>query len=616
MSFLTPWALLWLGSLPVLFWLWWMTASRHRVLVPSLIPFEHLLQRRSTRRTRLIVNVLFWLQLAALISMSVALAQPVLLPHRSTVTLAVLDTSASMQAMRYGSTRFARAKSLLLQALLRKHALDRWLIMTTAPNAPLVPEPTSDAVVLQRALDAAHAVDIGGNLAATVRMGHALLGITPTKTLIITDEARPTDETSPWLEWKMVGQPQANVALVGLETTGPLCEPSPARILATVQNFSTTAAHVNLRVRQRSTLLVEQSTSLAPHERWPASLTLPKGIEGWVELSLTTQGDALAVDNRAWVQVQRTSMLPIVIQSARPTLTQTLSTWLSACPALTWSAEPSHLQGPWLLITDHESSPGQGAASTLTFLPPQMPRSVLSQWVVLSEHPIGSYVEPIDTVASTLNLSDAAGLPGTPVIQALVDGRRIPVVLADEHDGRRSVIIRVEPDREAASTPVMLVFLNSLRWLMESTKMPAAGEPLTAHGFAPGQVTIRDPDGATHTIPVEAGVARYDHADRAGMYELIQSDRQRTVAVNFLDPLESNLADPSSTWATNVHASPKPGERSSQTRVPLGRWLIALLLALLLMEWWLYSGKRRVSVGSQQKAVGRKQKAETRSLVR
>ena len=214
-----------------------------------------------------------------------------------------------------------------------------------------------------------------------------------------------------------------------------------------------------------------------------------------------------------------------------------------------------------------------------------------------NDHPIGSYLAPIDTVAAALNLSDAAGLSGTPIVAALVEGHRIPVIIAQEQDGRRSVIIRLDPEGETASTPIMLTFLNSLRWLMESTKTLTTGELLTVHGLSPGDVTIHDPDGATQTMPTEAGVARYEHADRAGTYQLRQSDHERIVAVNFLDPLESNLADPPSTWS-EAPASPQPAERSSnKTQVSLGRPLIAILLALLLIEWWLYSAKR-VSVGS------------------
>lgn len=593
MSFLNPWGLLWLGSLPVLLWLWQMTSTHRRQLVSSLIPFEHLLQRQAKRRTRLVVNALFWLQVLILCGISVALAQPLLSMHRSTVTIAVLDTSASMQAAHRGSTRFAHAKQRLLRELSRKGAFDQWLIMTTAPVAPLVPEPTNDALVLRRAVGEARAADVGGNLATTVRMGRALLRAAPTKTLIITDEAPPAQEPpSPALAWHTVGQPRANVAFVGLETQGPFCELAQARVIATVQNFSDTEARVTVRVRQRSKVLAEDSAAIAPHAQWPCSLTLPVQIQGVVELSLATNGDALDVDDRAWMTVQPAAMLPIVIDSSRPAFTQAISAWLSACPSLIWSAETPHASGPHLLITDRAVSPEETPVSLMTFLPPPTPRPVVSRWAVSTDHPIGSYLAPLETVAAAVNLSDPGSMPGTSVVDALINGQRTPVVIASEHEGRRHVVIRLDPVLDVPPTPVVLTFLNSLRWLMESAKTLTTGEPLTVHGFSPGVATIRHPDGSTHPVHTQAGIVHYEHTDRAGTYQVMQSDQQRAVAVNFLDPVESNLLEPSSTWAAPPPASATTAQASPRTRLPLGRLMIGLLLILLLVEWWLYTAKR------------------------
>jgi hypothetical protein len=595
MSFLNPWGLLWLGSVPVLLWLWRMTSTHRRQLVSSLIPFEHLLQRQAKRRTRLVVNALFWLQLLALCGLSLALAQPLLSTHRSTVTLAVLDTSASMQAAHRGSMRFAHAKQRLLRELSRKGAFEQWLIMTTAPVAPLVPEPTNDALVLRRAVDDARAADVGGNLAATVRMGRALLRAAPTKTLIVTDETPPTQEPSAALAWHTIGQPRSNVAFVGLETQGPFCELAQARVIATVQNFSESEAQVTVRARQRSKVLAEERAMIAPQAQWPYALTLPPQIEGVVELSLATKGDALDVDDRAWIAVQPAATLPIVIDSSRPAFAQAMSTWLSACPSLTWSAQTPDAQGPHLLITDRASSPEHPPTALLTFLPPQTPRPIVSRWAVSTDHPIGSYLAPLDTVAAAVNLSDPGQIAGASVVDALIDGRRIPVVTASELEGRRHVVIRLDPAADVPSTPVVLTLLNSLRWLMESAQTLTTGEPLTVHGFASGAAAIRDPDGSTHPVEARAGVVQYEHTERAGTYHITQSDQQRAVAVNFLDPLESNLIEPASTWAAPLPAAAATTPASTRTRLPLGRLMIGGLLILLVIEWWLYSAKRAPS---------------------
>jgi len=594
MSFLNPWGLLWLGSVPVLLWLWRMTSTRRRQPVSSLIPFEHLLQRQAKRRTRLIVNALFWLQLLALCGISFAVAQPLVSTHRSTVTLAVLDTSASMQAADRGSTRFAHAKQRLLHELSRKGAFEQWLLMTTAPVAPLTPEPTNDALTLRRAVDGARTADLGGNLAATVRMGRALLRAAPTKTLIITDEAAPAQEPSPALTWRTVGRPRPNVALVGLETQGPFCERAQARVIATIRNFSDAEMRVTVRARQQAKVLAEESAVVAPKVPWPCSLTLPAQTEGIVELSLTAKPDALEADDRAWITVQPVANLPIIIDSSQPAFTQAVSTWLSACPSLAWSAQAPGIAGPYVLITDRAApQPHDAPVSLMTFLPPSAPRPVVSRWIVATDHPIGSYVAPLETVAAAVNLSEPEPGAGTSVVDALIDGRRIPVVIAGEQEGWRHVLIRLDPAFDVPSTPVVLTFFNSLRWLMGSSKTLTTGEPFTLHGFAPGEAAVRRPDGSIHPVDAQTGSLRYERTDRAGTYQITQSNQQRTVAVNFLDPLESNLLTPASTWAALPSAPATTAQGSSRARLPLGRLMMGALLLLLLIEWWLYSAKGR-----------------------
>ena len=150
MFFLSPWSLLWLATIPVLIQLWRMVSVRRRVVIPSLVPFEHLAQRTPKRRGRLVVNLLFWLQLAALIGLAAALAQPILVRPHARLTLAVLDTSASMTA----TDAFERARRALLAYVAAKPPASQLFIVTTAPVLPLLPQPTSDPVAVTRALDA------------------------------------------------------------------------------------------------------------------------------------------------------------------------------------------------------------------------------------------------------------------------------------------------------------------------------------------------------------------------------------------------------------------------------------------------------------------------------
>ena len=583
MSFLAPWALVWLGSIPVLLWLWRLSSTKRQVRVSSLIPFERLLKRAPKRRTRLVVTLLFWLQLAILLGLILAVSRPMVFQRRARTILVVLDTSASMDA---GGT-FEQAKAALLTRLARKGPTDQAFVMTTSPVAPLTPRPTSDTVALTRAAQALHPTHLGGNLSTTAHIGRVLLGAEPDETMVVTDEARP--EALPrGVQWVTVGRPAPNVAIVGLDAVGPLCSASGASVVVTIQNFSEGIVPVAVSASQGIRRLAEASADFGPRERRSLSLAIPGDVEGQVEVSVAARGDSLSADNRAWFSLRRTASLPVVIRSSSAAFTQTLSRWLGACEALTWSANTPRTDGT-LVITD--STVPSHAAAALVFSPPAEGKPVLNYWVVSSGHPIGSYLAPVEAVAASLNLATEASAAGIPVVAALMNGRKVPVVIAEEREGRRMVTMRLNPTSSEGSTPVLLAFFNSLRWLLGRSEVPVVGEPLLVNGLAAGRVTVRRPDGTMDSVEASGDAVAYDAATLAGVYRLEQGPRRLTAAVNFFDPLESDLLHHPSTWRP-LPAMPRESLPARRVAHPLSNLLMLAALALLLIEWWRYGVKR------------------------
>lgn len=587
MSLLSPLALLWAASIPVLLWLWRLAATRRQVRVPSLVPFEHLLKRPPRRRTHLVVNLLFWLQLLALALATLALAQPVLFGSRAKTVLVVVDTSASMEA----AHAFERAQQALLARLARKAPTEQWFLMTTAPVMPATPQPTSDPAVLARAVRALQANHLGGNLATTARIGRSLMGVAPAAILVVTDESPPATPTGTAVEFVTVGQLLANVAIVGLDTRGALCQPAEARVMVTMQNFSDESAPVTVAAAHNGRRLAATDVTPAPHARDTLSLAIPAGTEGLVEILLRAARDGLSVDDRAWFDMQRRATLPIVVQTRSPAIGKTLATWLGACEALTWGSETPSTGQPFVLITDHDNPLASAASASLIVHPPAEPHPLLSYWVTSAAHPIGSYLAPVERVAASLNLTAGLGAAGTPIVSGLVGGRKTPVVVADERDGRRVASLFLDPAGAEDSTPVLVAFFNSVRWLMGESQTVTTGEPIVISGLRSGSVSVRRPDGAVDVIDAPGGIVSYEATTRAGLYRLTQGSTAVTRAVNFFDPLESNLLTRPSTW----HASPdvSPTARSPQrTAHPLASTLLLLLVILVLLEWWRYCGKQ------------------------
>jgi hypothetical protein len=104
-------------------------------------------------------------------------------------------------------------------------------------------------------------------------------------------------------------------------------------------------------------------------------------------------------------------------------------------------------------------------------------------------------------------------------------------------------------------------------------------------------VTIQRPSGRSEQVAHEGGLLRYDRTDEAGWYVIRQGDRTIRRAVNFLDPVESNLSQPPSTWFGVAEPAAQP-ERAEGFR-SFGPEVLGLLLALLLAEWIAYAWRAR-----------------------
>lgn len=607
MSLLSPLGLLGLLSIPVLVWLWRLASTQRRLSVPSLIPFEHLLRRPIRRRTRLVVNLLFWLQLATLLGLTLALAQPVLLRQRATTTLVLFDTSASMGVHRRGRSRFEQAKQALLSRMARSSAAEQLFVVTTAPLAPILPQPTSDATVLTQAVRALQSTHLGGNLGAAMHLGRALLSNEPDETVVVTDEAEPEEPREAPVRWIRVGEPSPNMAIVGIDAQQALCVPTGAHGLVTIQNFSDKPAAVTVTALQRGRPLDRAHAELAARARSTLPLALPQDVWGEFEIVLEASGDSLEMDNHAWMAIRPTALLPLVVRAQNPMWTTTLSAWLAACPTLAWSVDTPSSGSPYLLITDLEGDLPAAAVAVLFVRAPTSPEPTMGSWVVSSAHPIGSYLAPVEVVAVRLDGSGSFGISGVPVVSGLIKGRKVPLVVADELEGRRVVWMLFAPAGGQASPPVVMTFFNSLRWLMGEGGTTTVGEPLVLGGLSPGTVRVHRPDGSIDDVQMSGGLLRYEATTVAGTYRVRQGSVEVTAHVNAFNPLESNLLDPPSTW-TGVQRSDTPGSRampdqSTRPTYPLAPLLLVILLLLVLTEWRVYSAKGTSTVDRPRSTV-------------
>lgn len=625
MNFLSPWALLWLGSLPVLVWLWRFAATKRQTKVASLIPFESLLRRPPTRRSRPPLSLLFWLQALVCALAAWALAEPVVVGRTTHTTLIVLDTSASMGAVRRGTSALDQVKRRVTSYLAGKPPTERVCLVTSAPVQVLTPAPLTDAGELAALLDPVRGSDMAGQLSVAAKVGEAVLGGPPDALLVLTDEPSPSAASAlpGSVSFRSVGAPAPNAAIVGLESDEPLCRPAPpgsplsgagsagsgglapvsddasqaatATVRVTVQNFASQPQPITVDVTRERRRVARRRVTVGAGERMLVTLPLADAAPGRYEVQLSAPHDALAVDNRATVSLEAAGERRVQVASRDPDFIRTVGRWLDACPRLSWEAvDPEAAQqdraaADALLITDDAPTAGRAAGSSLLLPPaaPNVPRRLV-YWVANPAHVLSRYLDGAQPVAMTLGPASAAGpLSGVPVVWGIAEGERVPLLSASEEQGRRLVTLRVDPRSSPDEVPVIVAFFNSVQWLARAAESSTTGAPLLVGPLPSGDVRVERPDGRTILAQHAGGVLRYDQTDRAGVYRFHHASGVAERTVNFLDPVESNTFSVGSTWDA-PSAAPRPAAARVPVRQPLAAWLIIAMLIALVVEWICY----------------------------
>lgn len=552
------------------------------------------MKKTTASRTRLIVNILFWLQLAALSFAALAMAAPVVWQNRSKNILVVLDTSASLGAKQGGVPVFDRTRSELMRRLRRKKAGDQVFIVASAPVAAPMEGPRQKLYEISRVLQELSVSHLAGDLSTAAHIGQALMGGVVDSVIVVTDEPAPP-EPPEGVEFISFHEPMNNLAIVGVSARGGFCSEAASRLLVTVQSFSEEDVTATVSAYQGRSEIALSEISLESGLRAQITLTLPEAVEGWVHVRLQGGQDALGADNEVAVFVRTHETLPVGVLSEDAVFRKLMGRWLGACQGLTWQEGPPSTEGLWLAVTDETNLELQGLAGILQWRRPPQASARLGYWVVDSDHPVGSYLDTVEIVAASLYDSAIVDLGHEPVVWGLRDGERRPLVLAGEKSGQRVLTVLMDPTASPNSSSLLTLFFNGLRWLMQPSDAIRTGEPLVFSSLPAGTVTVQRPDGSKERIQHEGGPFTYGGTTIAGTYKITAGKNTLTRLVNFLDPLESDLRQRRSTWR-QVRQPPLASEESRRTERPLASLLTMLVLGLLLFEWWLYSKRSNSGV--------------------
>lgn len=628
---------------------YFLKVRRKPVLVPSTFLWRRTIQdhRVNALWQRLRRSILLFLQLLAIAAAAAALVRPTWSGSvlRGGRYVFLVDNSASMAATDVAPSRLDEAKRRVLELIDRMGSGDAAMIVSFSDQARIDQAFTENREQLRRAVRAIEptnrATSIDEALRICLRQGGAAgeeqfdaasasddAGPEPPQLFIVSDgrftppadlaAARPRTTFIP-----VGGAESRNLAVLGLAVEHAGLGSRKAQALAKVRNFAAAPREVDLELRIGDRLVDARRVALEPGQQKDILFTVADAADGFWQVKLPG-GDELPIDDTAWAVLAPP-------RSARGLVVTTGDRYLSAALATDearhWTTvryePPSFLStgdyrtlveaGAWdWILFDRcrpETSP---SCSTVYFgaLPPgdawrSGPKIDLPPIIdVARTHPLFENVAPGEVL-----IAEAASPLGPSGAQALLESDRGPLAVVAPRGPFEDLVLGFSLTA-ADGTPLTnwpLVdgagfeqfVLNVAQYFGRDRagRVGAAVRPGRPYRFrldgTEAEATVFAPGGAVHSLrrSDSGDFAFYDTAE-VGPYRVEVDGRPRhSFCVNIFDAAESATAVGEQPALRVGEVKIEGNSRWEAARLEGWRPFLLLMLALLLVEWYIY-GRR------------------------
>ena len=577
MSFAVPAALWGLLVLPVIVLLYMLRTRRQDLPVSTLLLWQRARQELAAHRPvrRFERSLLLLLQLLAALLLVLALARPqVRLPGAADVgTVVVMDVSASMQATDVSPSRFALA---LAQAHAAVEAAPGPVMIVAAAAAPRIVAPFGERSAAHGILDALRPTDGSARIdqAVTLALGQRRPG--GVRVEVFTDRA---GAAVPGVRYHVLGQSGANVGIASVAV-----EPVQRGSLLVVQvhNAGPLAQRVPVVVSQNGRRLGVRSVIAGAGA--VTSVTLPIAASGVVQIALE-HADILPVDDTAHAIAGAPPPRVVLAGAADRVLAEALA----AIPVRVTPAQrvtPEVLAAADVIILNRtapaELPPGNYLllGTTGLNLPVEVRERIRGPQVLrwATRHPVMRYVRMDEiTIGEALRLVPRGG-------EVLVEGET-PLLWAYEGEGIRAIVSAFTLDQSdlALHLAFPILLQNALSWLGGAERVYPAGGPIILPSRDASEAEVQWPDGTSRRLASTGGRFVIPAADRAGLYVVRAGTREEVLVVN---PSPEEIA-------VAPLAAPSPGAAAAVLTArgtsDVWRFLIFVAVALLALEWWLWT---------------------------
>jgi hypothetical protein len=600
------------AAVPLVVW-YLLRPRRRRVVVASTFLWRAV-DRPATASTpwqRFRGDTTFWLVLAALLALAVALARPAVeVPVAlGDHTILIVDAAGSMLADEGGASRaeLARREATELTAGLAPG--QEVSVIEAGPRARIVLAGSTDAREVARALARIAPRQAPSDLADAFTLATSLQRPNQaTLVHLLTDGVVPGDAlplAPPGLRVRAVGSDRPNVAVTRLVST-PVGS-GEHQVLAQVTSFSAAAVRGRVVLAVDDVPVVEQPLRLAPRATEDLVLTVPTAGGERARLTATLVlepdvtgelPDALPFDDVATTVLAEARDLEVLVAGPGNTF---LEAALAAVPGVvvtTAATVPGDLTGIDLLVVDRVAAPEVPSVPTLFVAPTTWPAG--AETVGTSELPALTYQSTDHPLLADVDLTGLAVSEServeAPMLTVLAAGPDTALLLAGRLGDAPAIVVPF--DLTASDLPLRpawpLLVANATSWLTGggtgtgavptgstvSLPLPAGTTGVTAHPPSGGDGRPIDP-AAPSLLVDEVGVWRVAFAGVDG------PDAELTLPVTTapaLGDLSRPRPDP-----TDARVVAADGSEAETTGIRSVVWPLVLAALLLVVGEWVWT---------------------------
>jgi len=617
MQFLTPLGfLLALLAIPIIL-LYMLKLRRKQVQVSSTFLWEQLLrdQQANAPWQKLKRNLLMILQLLILAALVTVMARPALqVPTvASGSVIVLLDASASMNATDVSPSRFEEARKSVHTLIDGLSSASTMTLILVANTPQTLVSAETDKATLKRALGDAQVTQGTANWqeALALAVGAARSNQKGTTIVIVSDGGLPQSglpAIPSEVRYVPIGNSQNNLAISALALRPTQKGPE---LFARVSNYDDENHRVLLSIYSNDRLIDAKQLDVPPGksadftlEDLPNTSSIYKAHISDPE-QFNAKLDSLTVDDTGFAIYQSASARRVLLVSnGNLFLEQLLASLPGLQPFRALPAEDGTLQipnDPFDLYIFDGTLPAELPAGNLLFVNPSSnsffeagPTSKEITNVKVNEDPLTQFVD-----WENVHILQAQTVQRPAWANVLIESDAGPLVFAGETDGHR--IAAVAFDLRQSDLPLQVAYPILFSNLIDYLTPPSAID--TSHSLSPGEVlsifppldveriVITSP--SNHAYTLEQGQSTFTQTYELGYYaaNFLSRDTSRVeyFAVNLFEEDESNIQPRDSLQIGLESIEPTASQQIGLHE--LWKWLAALALLILMIEWQFYHRK-------------------------